>query len=87
VPPPAAPATGAPGSAPAATSDEILRSLALQALVYADTPAERMVFINGRKYREGDVVQPDLVLQQITETGAVLTYRGQLLLLRDPSSR
>ena len=61
--------------------------LTLQALVYAETAAERMVFINGQKYREGDVVQPDVVLERITEEGAVLRYKGQRLVLRDSLNR
>jgi hypothetical protein len=77
-PSPAAPPADAAAEAP---------KLTLQALVYAEAAAERMVFINGQKYREGDVVQPDVVLERITEEGVVLRYKGQRLVLRDPSAR
>jgi len=64
-----------------------VQKLTLQALVYADLPKQRMVFINGRKYVEGETVEGDLVLEKITEEGAVLSYQGQRTLLRERSGR
>ena len=44
--------------------------------------AERMVFINGKKYIEGQTVDGDAVLEQITPDGAVLSQHGQRVVLR-----
>ncbi|HEX2480824.1 MAG TPA: general secretion pathway protein GspB [Methylomirabilota bacterium] len=51
-------------------------------LVYSDVPAERMVFINGRKYVEGQAVNEDAVVEQITQQGAILRRQGKQIVLR-----
>jgi hypothetical protein len=51
-------------------------------LVYSDVPAERMVFINGRKYVEGQAVNEDAVVEQITQEGAILRRQGKRVVLR-----
>jgi hypothetical protein len=51
-------------------------------LVYSDVPAERMVFINGRKYVEGQAVNEDAVVEQITQEGAILRRQGRQIVLR-----
>ena len=51
-------------------------------LVYSDVPAERMVFINGRKYVEGQAVSEDAVVEQITPEGAILRHQGKQVVLR-----
>lgn len=78
-PPPAK--SGAPSSTTALAG--MFPALHLQALVYSDVPAQRMVFINGRKYVEGQEVDAGLVLDEITEQGALLSYRGRRYLLRE----
>jgi general secretion pathway protein B len=60
-----------------------LPKLRLEVLVYAETPAQRMVFINGRKYVEGGRIDDGLVVEEITQEGAVLSQQGQRFLLRD----
>jgi len=45
--------------------------------VYADQPAARMVMINNRMYHEGARITGDLILEEITPTGAVFRFRGQ----------
>ncbi len=45
--------------------------------MYSDTPANRMVIINGQVFHEGDKVTPELVLEQIMLKGAVLSFKGQ----------
>jgi type II secretion system (T2SS) protein B len=84
-----APPAGAASTPPAATGEiaSRLQKLTLQALVYGDTARQRMVFINGRKYVEGETVEGELVLEKITEEGAVLSYQGQRALLRERSGR
>jgi general secretion pathway protein B len=67
-------------------ADELSGSGAVPALnldlhVYSTTPSERLVFINSRKYREGDTMQEGPVVRQITPAGAVLEYNGRSYLL------
>jgi general secretion pathway protein B len=76
---PEAPAAAEPQGLP--TADEIagqggLPALHLDLHVYAATPAQRFVFVNSRKYREGDTLQEGPVVEQITRDGAVLMFRG-----------
>ena len=51
--------------------------LQVQVVLYSEVPAERMVFIDGRRYAEGDRVDADTVVERITPDGAVVTRRGQ----------
>jgi hypothetical protein len=51
--------------------------LRLEALIYADVPAERMVFINGRRYREGDSIEGRLRIEEIREDGVELSDQGR----------
>jgi hypothetical protein len=64
------------------TAGEALARLTLDVLVYSDVPAERLVFINGRKYVEGQAVDGDAVLEQITPDGAVVRHADQRIVLR-----
>ena len=65
-----------------ATLKEALNEMTLSILVYDEDKAGRMVFINGRKYVEGDLVESAYLLENITLEGAVLSYRGERALLR-----
>lgn len=49
--------------------------------VYATKPAERLVFINSQKYREGDTLREGPVVSQVTPSGVVLEYQGRSYLL------
>ena len=64
------------------TLKEVLNEMTLSILLYDEDKAERMVFINGRKYVEGDLVESAYLLENITLEGAVLSYRGERALLR-----
>jgi general secretion pathway protein B len=75
-PAPAAPA--ATGRALAARGPDSLR---LDVHVYSERPAERMVFINNKKYVEGQQVEDRLRLEEITSEGAVLSADGQRIFL------
>jgi hypothetical protein len=68
---PAAPSRGAVGSG----------ALRLDVHVYSERPDERMVFINNRKYVEGQQVDDRLKLEQITAEGAILTSEGKRIFL------
>jgi general secretion pathway protein B len=77
VPAPASPstATASPGKLPDALRRE-LPALAFGGASFSKDPASRMVIFNGRVFHEGDVIAPDLVLQQIRNKAAIFTYRG-----------
>lgn len=76
-------ASSAPTGAPSPTASDPRAKLALQVLVYSDIPSQRMVFIDGRRYREGDTIDADTVLERITPEGAVLNRGGQRFVLTD----
>ncbi|NHA13830.1 general secretion pathway protein GspB [Thioalkalivibrio sp. XN279] len=49
--------------------------------VYSGDPAERFVFINMRRYNEGNATQEGPKVERITRTGVVMNYQGQQFLL------
>jgi len=73
-----APAT--PPPAPATPGERA--GLKLEALIYSDVPAQRMVFINGRRYVEGDTVDGRLRVEEIQEDGVALSDQGRRFTLR-----
>jgi general secretion pathway protein B len=75
-------ATPAPALAPRPPASPETASLRLEALIYADAPAERMVFINGRRYREGDSIDGRLRIEEIREEGVELSDQGRRFTLR-----
>jgi general secretion pathway protein B len=66
---------GSPGKLPEALRRE-LPTLAFGGSSYSKDPASRMVIFNGRVFREGDTIAPQLVLQQIKLKSAEFTYKG-----------
>jgi general secretion pathway protein B len=79
---PTRPAMTTPGPAtPAGGADEISK-LKLTVHVWSDKPAERLVFINGRKYVQGDRIEDKVLLEEITPEGAAVSYQGRRSLLR-----
>jgi general secretion pathway protein B len=82
LPPPPAPEAGRAGRVTPPGPSDALARLSLDVLVYSDVPAERLVFINGRKYVEGQAVSEDAVVEQITPDGAILRQAGQRIVLR-----
>ncbi len=85
----APPAPAATGSKPAATAEKVysiaelpddirrqLPNVAVGGSVYSKTPADRILIINGLVLHEGEVIAPDLVLQQIRLKGALLNFKG-----------
>lgn len=42
--------------------------------VFSSNPQQRTIIINNRRMREGDEINPGLVLQQITEDGVILLF-------------
>ena len=82
-PPPAtsAPRVSSPPGDALPSADELtarggLPELHLDLHVYSNVPQQRFIFVNSRKYREGDALQEGPVVEQITARGAVLSHRG-----------
>jgi hypothetical protein len=40
------------------------------------------VFLNGRRYGEGQVVEDKLLIERINEDGVVLSYQGERVTLK-----
>jgi general secretion pathway protein B len=71
----------APPAAAMPDADEVaarggVAALHLDLHVYATQPQQRFVFVNSRKYKEGDTLAEGPVVEQITPDGAVLNFRG-----------
>ena len=58
-----------------------LPELSIDLHIYADDPAKRVVFINGRRYQRGGVLVEGPTVEEINREGAVLSYHGQRFLL------
>jgi len=77
----ASPATAAP-AAPARTRDDLLAAgdavpeTQVSLHVYDADPAQRFVFLNGQRLREGDVAANGLRVERIDADGVVLDHRG-----------
>jgi general secretion pathway protein B len=63
------------------TGDQALPEMHLDVHVYATKPADRFVYINMRKYKEGNTLQEGPVLERIRRDGVVLNYRGLRFIL------
>jgi len=63
------------------TGDQALPEMHLDVHVYATRPADRFVYINMRKYKEGNTLQEGPVLERIRRDGVVLNYRGLRFIL------
>jgi hypothetical protein len=72
-PVPSSPPAPGPAAPPAVDTPKIQ----IQVVLYSEVPAERLVFIDGRRYAEGDKVDADTVVERITPQGAVVSRRGQ----------
>jgi hypothetical protein len=67
---------------PAVTLREAVAKMTMTILMYSDVRSERMVFINDRKYVEGESVEGYYLIESITQEGAVLSYHGERAILR-----
>jgi len=70
-----------PTSASLMASGTALPDMHLDIHVYAPKPADRFVFVNMRKYTEGQALKEGPTLERITPEGAVLNHRGLRFLL------
>lgn len=83
-------ATYAPAPAPAASNlpraDDMaargtLPELRLELHVWSTKPQERFVFVNGRRYREGDTTAEGTTVEEITSEGVIMNSGGNRFLL------
>jgi general secretion pathway protein B len=77
----AKPSTDEAGEA-SVSLQEAMEAMNMSILSYSDNKAERLVFINGRKYVEGDTIEGNYLLESITPEGVVLSYKGERAMLR-----
>ena len=75
--PPSSGPTAAATTPPRADSGR----LKVEVIVYAEQRPQRWVFINGRKYVEGDAIG-DARIEEIQSTGVVLVEDGRRITLR-----
>lgn len=54
-----------------------LPAIATSGAMYSDTPANRMLIVNGQLLHEGDKITPELLLERIELKSAVLVFKGQ----------
>ena len=71
----------APRSAPPAPQTP-LAALKLEMVVNADDPAERAVYISGRRYVTGQSLERGATIESIAPDAVVLRWAGQRYLLR-----
>ena len=57
--------------------------IVLQVIAYSDVPSERMVFIGGRRYAEGDALNSETVLERIRPDSVVVKRQGRQFVIRD----
>jgi hypothetical protein len=75
VPPPAVP------TAPVSLEEAVAR-MTLNMLVYEEAETNRRVYINGKKYMKGDLVEGKYLIEEITKEGATLSFEGARTTLR-----
>ncbi len=61
---------------------EAVSEMTMSVLFFSENSEKSMVFIDGRKYVEGDVVAGKYLIEAITPEGAVLSYGGERITLR-----
>jgi general secretion pathway protein B len=61
---------------------EELPEISISAHIYSNRPSSRIVNINGHILREGGKINPDLLVDEITETGVILKHSGYRFRMR-----
>jgi general secretion pathway protein B len=80
-PPPQHPATANLPTADEMTARGSLAEMRLELHVYSTRPQDRSVFVNGRRYREGDTTAEGATVVEITPDGAIMSAGGNRFLL------
>lgn len=70
------------GAPPTVNLQETASKLKIEVLVWGDNPKDRMVFLNGRKYVEGQTLAGGAVIERIVEDGVVLAQDGERVRVR-----
>jgi len=78
---PAVVTTGPMSIVAARASGMAVPELTLELHVYSPETARRFVFINSRKYVEGETLREGPRVEEITSEGAILSFAGQNFLL------
>jgi general secretion pathway protein B len=78
---PSTPSVNLPSAASLAAEGLPIPTLHLELHAYSERPRDRFVFINGRKYVEGDRLPEGPQLVAIEPTGAVLSQSGRRFLI------
>jgi general secretion pathway protein B len=68
--------------APVGDVKALASKIALQVVSWAPEPKDRFVFLNGRRYVEGQTVDDKLLVEHITEDGVVLSFQGERVTLK-----
>lgn len=55
--------------------------LSINLMAYSQDPSERLVYIKGLRYREGELVEGKLKIEKITREGVILSYQDRRCLL------
>ena len=55
--------------------------LSINLMAYSQDPSERLVYIKGHRYTEGELVEGKLTIEKITREGVILSYQGRRCLL------
>jgi hypothetical protein len=79
VPVPRAEPKPAPPASPSLA--EVIPTLTLNARIYSEVKEERIVYIDGRRYVEGQRVNGLYLIEEITPQGVLLSYQGERGLL------
>jgi hypothetical protein len=56
--------------------DEAVQEMQVTIHLYSDVAENRKIYINGRRYAEGDYIDGIYLIESITPEGAVLNYQG-----------
>ncbi len=55
--------------------------LSINLMAYSQDPSERLVYLKGHRYTEGERVEGKLKIEEITREGVILSYQGRRCLL------
>lgn len=61
---------------------QAIETMQISILLFSENPSDRLVFINGRKYVEGNTIDGRFLLETITSDGVVLSNDGARAVLK-----
>lgn len=73
-----------PGSDAGPELRDAMSKFKLEVLVWAADPRDRMVFLSGRKFVEGQSLDGKVIVERINEDSIVLGYQGQRVRVKRP---